>query len=108
METFGEKKVMMRKMELLINGASNGCLCQSCENMKQTLSFLQKELIAKNEFIKLLLETQTAILNTTLKPVSLSSSRNYNMKKKIWKIKQLKINIKSTNPSKNKKNNVRR
>ena len=30
------------------------------------------------------------------------------MKKKMWKIKQLKISIKSTNPSKNKKNNVRR
>ena len=31
---------MMRKMESLINGASNGYLHQSCENMKGHLSFL--------------------------------------------------------------------
>ena len=71
---------MMRKMESLINGASNGYLCQSCENMKENLSFLQKELLTKNEFIKSLLETQTAILNSlsnsTSEPVSFSSSRN--------------------------------
>ena len=71
---------MMRKMELLINGASSGYLCQSCENLKGNLSFLQKELLAKNKFMKSLLETQTATLNSlsnsTLKPVSLSSSLN--------------------------------
>ena len=43
---------MMRKMESLINGASNAFLCQSCENMKENLSFRQKELLAKDEFIK--------------------------------------------------------
>ena len=46
--------------------------------MKGNLSFLQKELLAKNEFIKSLLETQSAILNalsnSTSKLVSLSSS----------------------------------
>ena len=68
----------IRKIESLISGASNGYLCQSCENMKGNLSFLQKELLAKNEFIKSLLETQSAILNalsnSTSKLVSLSSS----------------------------------
>ena len=53
---------MMRKMESLINGAPNGYPCQSCENMKGNLDFLQGELLAKNEFIKSLLDTQTAIL----------------------------------------------
>ena len=60
-------------MESLINGASNGFLCQSCENMKEDSSFLQKELIANDEIIKSLLEIQTAILNSlsnsTLKPL---------------------------------------
>ena len=46
--------------------------------MKWNLSFLQKKLLAKNEFIKSILETQTTILNSlsnsTSKPVSLSSS----------------------------------
>ena len=69
---------MMRKIESLINSASNGYLCQSCENMKGNLSFLEKELSAKSKFIKSLLETQTAILNSlsnsTSKSVSLSSS----------------------------------
>ena len=55
---------MMIKMESLINSASNGYLCKSCENMKGNLSFLLKELLTKNEFIKSLLETQTAILNS--------------------------------------------
>ena len=68
---------MMRKIESLINSASNGYLCQSCENMKGNLSFLEKELSAKSKFIKSLLETQTAILNSlsnsTSKSVSLSS-----------------------------------
>ena len=69
---------MMCKTESLSNGASNAYLCQSCENMKGKLSFLQKELLAKNDFTKSLLETQTAIRNSlsnsTSKPVSLSSS----------------------------------
>ena len=51
-------------MESLIIGASNGFLCQSCENMKENLSFLQKELIANDEIIKSLLEIQTVILNS--------------------------------------------
>ena len=55
---------MNKKMESLINGASNGFHCQSCENLKENLSFLQKELSAKDEFIKLLQETQTTILNS--------------------------------------------
>ena len=46
--------------------------------MKGNLSFLEKELSAKSKFIKSLLETQTAILNSlsnsTSKSVSLSSS----------------------------------
>ena len=71
---------MNRKMESLTNGISNGFHCQSCENLKENLSFLQKELLAKDEFIKSLLETQTAILNSlsNLKsmPGSLLSSRN--------------------------------
>ena len=74
---------MMRKIESLINGASNGYLYQSCKNMKENLSFLQKELSAKDEFIKSLLETQAAILN------SLSNSTEiFKIKKKIWKIKR--------------------
>ena len=71
---------MNRKMESLTNGTSNGFHCQSCENLKENLSFLQKELLAKDEFIKSLLETQTAILNSLSnlksKPGFLSSSRN--------------------------------
>ena len=55
---------MMRQMELLINDASNGFLEQSCENIKENLSFLQKEHLAKDKFIKSLLETQRAILNS--------------------------------------------
>ena len=55
---------MNKKMESLINGASNGFHCQSCGNLKENLSFLQKELSAKDEFIKLLQETQTTILNS--------------------------------------------
>ena len=46
--------------------------------MSENLRCLQKELLAKEDFIKLLLETQTAILNSlsnlTSKPVSLLSS----------------------------------
>ena len=53
---------MKRKMELLTNGISNGFHCQSCENLKENLSFLQRELLAKDEFIKSLLETQAANL----------------------------------------------
>ena len=71
---------MIRKMESPINGASNGFLCKSCENMKEDLSFLQKERLAKDVFIKSLLETQTATLkslsNSNLKPGYLSSSHN--------------------------------
>ena len=71
---------MTRKMESLTNCASNGFHCQSCENLKENLSFLQKELLEKNEFIKSLLETETAILNSLSnsksKPGSLSPSRN--------------------------------
>ena len=89
---------MNRKMESLINGISNGFHCQSCENLKKKLSFLQKELLAKDEFIKSLLETQTAILNSLSnsksKPGSLSSSCNYsiqneeeNMENKVDKCK---------------------
>ena len=55
---------MMRQMELLINDASNGFLEQSCENIKENLSFLQKEHLSKDKFIKSLLETQRAILNS--------------------------------------------
>ena len=55
---------MNRKMESLINSISNGFHCRSCENLKKKLSFLQKELLAKDEFIKSLLQTQTAILNS--------------------------------------------
>ena len=43
---------------------------QSCENVEENLSFLQKELLAKDEFIKSLLESQKAILN------SLSNSKS--------------------------------
>ena len=71
---------IIRKMESPINGASNGFLCKSCENMKEDLSFLQKERLAKDVFIKSLLETQTATLkslsNSNLKPGYLSSSHN--------------------------------
>ena len=82
--------------------------------MKGNLRLLQKKLLAKNEFIKSLLETQTklkdAILNSisnlTSKPVSLVIITVVNvvfkMEKKIWKIKQIKISIKSTNPRKSK------
>ena len=34
---------MIKKMESLINGASNSYLFQSCENMKENLSFVQKD-----------------------------------------------------------------
>ena len=83
--------------------------------MKGNLRLLQKKLLAKNEFIKSLLETQTklkdAILNSisnlTSKPVSLVIITVvhlvFKIEKKIWKIKQIKISIKSTNPSKGKK-----
>ena len=54
---------VMKKMESVINGASDGFLCQAFENMKENLSFLQKERLPKEEFIKSLLETQTDILN---------------------------------------------
>ena len=47
----------MRKMESLINGASNGFRCQL-----KKISLLHKELLGKDKFIKSLLETQTAIL----------------------------------------------
>ena len=71
---------MNRKMESLTNGISNGFHCQSCENLKENLSFLQKELLAKDGFTKSLLETQTAILNSLSNsksmPGSLLSSRN--------------------------------
>ena len=105
---------MMRKLESLINGASIDYPCQSCENMKGNLRLLRKELLAKNAFIKSLLETQTklkdAILNSisnlTSKPVSLVIitvvNVGFKIEKKIWKIKQIKISIKSTNPRKSK------
>ena len=71
---------MNRKMESLTNGISDGFRCQFCENLKENLSFLQKELLAKDEFMKSLLETQTAILNSLsnskLMPGSLLSSCN--------------------------------
>ena len=71
---------MNRKMESLTNDTSNSFHCQSCEKLKENLSFLQKELLAKDEFKKSLLETQTAILNSLSnsksKPGFLSSSRN--------------------------------
>ena len=51
---------MIRKMESIINGASNGFHCQSCENLKENLNIIQKELLPKDEFIKSSLETQTA------------------------------------------------
>ena len=44
---------MMIKMESLINSASNGYLCKSCENMKGNLSFLLKELFDSNNNSKL-------------------------------------------------------
>ena len=43
---------MNRKKESLTNNAFNGFHCQSCENLKENLSFFQKELLAKDEFIK--------------------------------------------------------
>ena len=55
---------MNRKMESLNNGISNGFHCQFYGNLKENLSFVQKELLAKDEFIKSSLETQTAILNS--------------------------------------------
>ena len=71
---------MNRKMESLINGAANSFHCQSCENLKENVSLLQIELLAKDEFIKPLLETQTVILNSLSTSKSklsfLSSSRN--------------------------------
>ena len=71
---------MNRKMESLTNGISNDFHCQSCNNLKENLSFLQKELLAKDEFIKSLLEAQTAVLNSLSNsksmPESLLSSRN--------------------------------
>ena len=76
----GELSDMNRKMESLTNGASNIFHCQSCGNLTENLSFLQKELLAKDEIIKSLLKTQKAILNSLsnlkLKPGTLSSSRN--------------------------------
>ena len=55
-------------------------LIGNCENLKENLYFLQKELLAKDEFIKSLLETLTAILNSLLnskpKPGLFSPSRN--------------------------------
>ena len=68
---------MISKIGSLINGASNNYLCHSSENMKENLSFLRKELLAKDAVVKSL-ETQTAILslisNTTSKPVSTNLS----------------------------------
>ena len=92
----------VRKMESLINSASNGFLCQSCENMKENLSFLQKELLANDEFMKSLLETQTAILyslsNLKLKLASWSSSRNCSTQnEEDMENKAEKVNIKSNN-----------
>ena len=78
---------MMIKMESLFNGVSNGFLYQSSENMKENLSFLHKELLAKHEFIKSLLETQTAIpnalSNSKLKPVFLSLSCNCSVQNEV-------------------------
>ena len=75
--------------------------------MKENLSFLQKELLAKCEFIKSLLETQTAILNqlSYSKLKSGSSSRNCSIQneEEVMGKKQIKVNIKSNNPSKGKK-----
>ena len=69
---------MISKIGSLINGASNNYLCHSSENMKENLSFLRKELLAKDAVVKSLLETQTAILNSisnaTSKPVSTNLS----------------------------------
>ena len=71
---------MHRKMESMTNGISNGFHSQFCENLKENLSFHQKELPAKDQFIKSLLETRTAILNSLsnskLMSGSLSSSGN--------------------------------
>ena len=100
-------------MESLTNGISNGFHCQSCENLKENLSFLQKELLAKDEFIKSLLETQTAILNSRsnlkLMPGSLLSSRNCSIQneEENMEINQMKVNIKSSNPSKSKSLRIR-
>ena len=74
---------MMRKMESLVNSNSNGYLWQTCENMKNNLSFLQKELLVENEPIKSLLETQIYNSNLTIKfnidASILSSSHNCNI-----------------------------
>ena len=73
-------------MKSLTNGVSNGFHYQSCENLKENLIFLQKELLAKDEFIKSLLETQTAILNSLSNsksnPGSLSLSHNWSIQNK--------------------------
>ena len=97
-------------MESLINLLSNGFPCKSCENMKGNLNFLQKEMLATDEFIKLLLETQTAILNSPLnsksKPASFSSSQKCSSTQdedEVMENKADKVNIKSNNPSKSKK-----
>lgn len=69
--------------------------------MNENLNFLQRELLAKEEVIKSLVETLTAILsplsNTSSKPVSMnSSSRNCsieteeeNMENKVNKYKNI-------------------
>ena len=97
---------MNRKMESLTNGISNSFHCQSCENLKENSSFLQKELLAKDEFIKSLLEIQTAILNSLSNskstPGSLLASRNCNIHDKEENMENIKVNIKSNNPSKSK------
>ena len=104
-----ELSYVNRKIESLIDGVSNGFPSKSCENMKGNLNFLQRELLAKDEFIKSLLETQTAILNlllnSKLKSASFSSSRNCSIQdeEEVMENKADKVNIKSNNPSKSKK-----
>ena len=64
---------MNRKMESLTNGASNGFHCQSCENLEENLSFLQRELLAKDDSnrhskftIKLKIEARILVIITQL------------------------------------------
>ena len=98
---------MKRKMELQINGAFNGYLCQSCKNVKENLSFLQKELLAKSVYKVITRDSNRnskLTIKFKLKPVSLSLSRNCSVQKEEeMENKEINMSIKSTNSSKCKK-----
>ena len=57
---------MNRKMESLTNSASNGFHCQSCENLKENLNFLQKELLTR-KFYKVITTDSNSHSKLTIK-----------------------------------------